>query len=245
LSEARRLYQSPGPQFYPGNTVAPFNVVQKTGQNLALEGAGDANAYNKLIVHPAAERLLNSPDVANNPYVQNMVQAAQQPILQQLTEQVLPQIRTAAAGTGNYGGTKQQLGEAQAVERTARAMGDVASTIMGNAYGQGLGTATSVVGMTPQLMGASLIPGQAYMDVGQQQQAQEQAKINEDLARWQWNQNLPYQKLSEYANAIGGQYGGQGTSKVEATGGTNTQTIAGLLSLVPGLADLLKYLFNW
>lgn len=244
FSEASRLYGSSGPQFYPGSTVAPFTERGLTGQNLLLEGAGDVNAFTKTQAYPTAQKLLGAMDVANNPYVRDYADAATQPIMRQLTEEVLPQIRTSAVGVGGYGGSRQQLGEAQAVERAARAAGETRAGIYGRAYESGLGAAQNTLGMLPTLAASSLTPGQVYSGVGEQEQALDQARINEQMARWNFGQNLPYQKLAEYANAISGSYGGQGTSQVSATG-TAGQTAAGIAAGGLTMIDILRYLFGW
>lgn len=245
MQEASRLYGTAGPRYYPGSTVAPFTERGLTGQNLLLEGAGDINAFTKTQAYPAAQQLLKAYDVANNPFVQSYADAATQPIVKQLTEEVLPQIRTSAVGVGQYGGSKQQIGESQAVERTARAMGDTRAGIFNQAYGQGLQTAQNVLGMAPSLGGLSLIPGQVYSAVGEQEQNLDAARRAEEKARYDYTEALPYQKLAEYANAIAGSYGGTGTSEVKATGSTAGQTAAGGVAAGLTIWDVLRGLFGW
>lgn len=245
LSEASRLYGSPGPQYYPNSTVAPQTTDQLGGQGMLREAAGDVNAFTKTQAYPTAQRHLNASDVANNPYVKAYAEAATRPIMQQFTEEILPNIRTSAVGVGGYGGSRQGIGEALATERVARAMADATSGIYNQAYSQGLQTEQGALSQLPTLAGASMIPGQVLSSIGDVNQAQKQAEIEADKARWDWGQMLPYQKLAEYGSAISGSYGGQGTSEVKATGSTAGQTAAGAVAGGLTLLDLLRSIFNW
>lgn len=237
LNESKSLYQGGGPEFFPGNTVANFTDATNTAHNYLSDTAGKTAQMWDNSVAPAVQTGLNSYDVANNPTVAAMSKAATQPIIQQLNEQVLPNIRTGAVASGTLGGSRQGLAEAQGMERAARAAMDTSAGIYGNAYGQGLNTLSNTLGQMPQIQSMAYQPGNVLQAVGEEQRTLDQAKINEDIARWTYNQQLPYQKLTEFGNMVSKPFGGQATSEVTATGGETSQTIGGVLA---GLGSLLQ-----
>lgn len=243
LSEADRLYNTGGPQFYPGSTVAGFTDAEKQGQASILGNAQKQMNFWDNNVPGAVQVGLNSYDVANNPVVANAAKAATQPIITQLKEEVLPGINSGAISSGGLGGSRQGIAQAQGIERASRAAMDTSAGIYNNAYSQGLQTLSNTLGLMPTLQQASFMPGAAQSAVGAQQREMNQANINEDMARYTYNQNLPYQNLTEYGNTIGKPFGGTSTSSVQATGDSSGQTIGAILAAL-GLGGSIWDLFK-
>ncbi|HEX6824745.1 MAG TPA: hypothetical protein VF077_00400 [Nitrospiraceae bacterium] len=241
LSESQKLYNSEGPSYFPGNTVADFNDKINTGQGYLSETAGQNAAKNDTQIDPATQFGLKAYDVANNPYVTGMAKASTEPIIQQLKEEVLPGLRSGAIATGTQGSSRQGISEAQGMERAARAAMNTQSGIYGQAYGQGLTTMSNTLSQMPALQSMSYQPGQVMTGIGEQQRGLEQAKIDAEIAKHNYNQQLPYQKLVEYGNQVSKPFGGTSTSDVTATGGAN-QTIGGILSGAGSILEILKTL---
>lgn len=118
-------------------------------------------------------------DPSQSPYFQNAVGAATRPMVEQFTQQVIPQLRSGAVQGGTFGGSRRGLAEGMGAEALTRQMGDVASQMGQQAYGQGLQARTAAMGMAPQMMGMGFTPGQMM-----------------EQARWS--------PLQQYAGIIGG-----------------------------------------
>ena len=71
----------------------------------------------------------------------------------------------------------------------------------------------------PSVVASPMTQYQTLFDVGEQQRRQQQAGIEEAIARQQYAENLPLQKLSAYHNLISGNMGGQSTSTARPMGG--------------------------
>jgi hypothetical protein len=69
----------------------------------------------------------------------------------------------------------------------------------------------------------------------------QQALLDDALARWEWEQSLPAAKLSQYAGAIQGSYGGQGTSTSTGEVPGTAQASTGNRILGAGMAGLGTY----
>lgn len=248
LSEGKDLYKGNTPSFYPGSTVAPFDPYQLQGQSSVAGAADSFQGMNKNDVLPAVKYGLNAYDVKNNPVVADYANAAVRPIFQNFTEQMLPAIRSTAVRTGQLGGSKPGLAEAQAAERTARAAGDVTSNIYNNAYNTGVNASQSTLRALPSVQAGLYGPGAALSKVGSERRGLEQAKIGEDIARYEFGQNTPFAKLTEYANLVRSPFGGQSDTTVTGTppdkASQMISLIMGSLSQVPGIIDIFKGIFN-
>ena len=111
---------------------------------------------------------LLSPE--SNPYLAQTAQAAGRPIMQALTEQILPNIRGGAIGAGQFGGSRQGIAEGIASRGALQQLGDISSNIFSQAYGQGLGALGQGLSLAPQTAGLGFLPGQAFQEIGAQQQ---------------------------------------------------------------------------
>ncbi len=238
FKEAANLYNNNTPQYYSGQTQAGFTPDQLTAQqgirDFATQGAPS-------IMNPAMSAYQqgtssNMLDVANNPYVNNMAQAAADRAMGALTPQ-LADIRGGAIMSGGYGGGRQGIAEGNALAGAADSANQAAAQIYGNAYGQGLGHQANTLGMTGGLMGAGMQPYSALGASGGQQQGREQALIQDAMAQQEFEQNLPYQQLQQYQSGITGfspLVGGAG-QKVSTTPGRTPLENMGSLAAMYGL----------
>ena len=205
FDEATRLYNEHTPQYYSGQTQAGFSPDQLTAQqgirDFAVQGAPS-------IMNPAMQAYQqgtssNMLDVANNPYVNNMAQAAADRAMGALTPQ-MANIRSGAIASGGYGGGRQGIAEGTALAGAADSANQAAAQIYGQAYGQGLGHQANTLGQTGSLMGAGFKPYGALGVSGGQQQGREQKLIQDAMAQQQFMQNQPYDKLAKYQQGITG-----------------------------------------
>tara|TARA_R110002051_G_scaffold57090_1_gene105760 strand:- start:2159 stop:2953 length:795 start_codon:yes stop_codon:yes gene_type:complete len=205
FKESANLYNNNTPQYYSGQTQAGFSPDQLTSQqgirDFATQGAPS-------IMNPAMQAYqqgtnANMLDVANNPYVNNMAQAAADRAMGALTPQ-MANIRSGAIMSGGYGGGRQGIAEGNALAGATDSANQAAAQIYGNAYGQGLGHQANTMGMTGGIMGAGFQPYGALGASGQQQQQREQSLIQDAMTQQEFEQNLPYQQLQQYQSGITG-----------------------------------------
>ena len=232
FKESAKLYNQHTPQWYSGQTQAGFSPDQLTAQqgirDFATQGAPS-------IMNPALSAYqqgtsANMLDVANNPYVNNMAQAAADRAMGALTPQ-MANIRQGAIASGGYGGGRQGIAEGNALSGAADAANQAAAGIYSDAYGQGLGHQANTLGMTSGLMGAGFQPYGALGASGGQQQSREQALIQDAMAQQQFEQNLPYDKLAKYQAGITGfspLVGNAGQSVATSPGNSMISNLGGL-----------------
>ena len=238
FEESAKLYNEYTPEYYSGQTQAGFTPDQMTSQqgirDFAIQGAPS-------IMNPAISAYQRGVDpsmldVANNPYVNNMAQAAADRAMGGVYDS-LSNIGHSAIASGGYGGGRQGIAEGNAIAGAADAANQAAAQIYSNAYGQGLGQQRATLGMTGGLMQAGFSPYSALSSSGGQQQQREQALIQDAMAQQEFEQNLPYQQLQQYQSGITGfspLVGGAG-QKVSTTPGRTPLENMGTLASLYGL----------
>ena len=205
FKEAQNLYNTYSPEYYSGQTQAGFSPDQLTAQqgirDFATQGA--PSIMNPALSAYQAGTNANMLDVANNPYVTGMAQAASDRAMGSLQPE-LANIRGGAIMSGGYGGGRQGIAEGTALAGAADSANQAAAQIYGQAYGQGLGHQRGTLGMTGGLMNAGFQPYGALGQSGGQQQAREQQLIQDAQMQHDFEQGLPYDKFNQYQAGIAG-----------------------------------------
>lgn len=214
MADRTNALATQGPQY-----VGPSGYTQQAWNSGAQGAQGMANLL------PTAQGnynfLSNAADVANNPYVQGMLQTNNQQAMDALTRQMLPALQSGAVGVNNLGSSRLALAQGQAIGDTQRSLQQANNQLMMGAYGQGLGAQQNALGQTGALQQSYLAPSQAYQGIGQSQEAYDQARID---APWRHLQNVG--AALQYTNPMGvmsgrgtgTQYGGTGPAGSQNNG---------------------------
>ena len=160
----------------------------------------------------------------------------------QLTGEVLPGIRTAITQNQAGGGTRGDILQANAVAAAQQRISDNLARAEFDAYSQaqnrrmdaaqmGLGAQQAAMGygmsgadatrgalgQYPATLQAPLSMTDAASAVGGQQRAMDQAAIDRDMQRYEYQTQVPITGLQNYLAGISGEYGG--TSQAVGAGG--------------------------
>ena len=156
---------------------------------------------------------------------------------QQLEENLLPGIRQSITQYQPGGGSRGDIVQGLAIDRANQRVSDnIAKAMFGaqteatkrqlaagqmglqaQQYGMGYGlqgadATRGILGQYPSIMGAPIDAYAKLGGVGAQQRAMEQAEIDRDMARYQYQANLPRIGLQNYMAGLSGEYGGQTTT---------------------------------
>lgn len=223
---------------YTGQTIAGTNADQTAAQ----EGyKGQVAGINNLGARAAtAQQFMLDPnqlDPNSNPYIHKSAEDITNLLGRQLTEQILPNVRSGGlAASGPYGGgsTREQGAERLAGETTQRTTGSTLNDLYSRAYSTGLANLNQSIVNNPTVQAQQLFGSDVLGSVGGQQQAQQQAELTDTAGRWNLQQQLPYLRASELMGLAGGLPGGGATSTVT---GANPQAPSVLSSLIGGGAS--------
>jgi hypothetical protein len=261
LERARSLFLTgQQPEFFPGQTY-----VSPSSQTLtALQQQEDiANQQSQLLQQSqqafqsalgqvgqtAAGGFLNA-----NPYQAQMIQAATRPLEQQFSQQVLPGISSLYSKSGRLGSGAMERALGTATEGFGRALGDVTSNIAGTQYQAERGlqqqaqlAQAALAQSAPAIYGQQFLPSQTLAEIGAQREAIASLPLQEQMARFSFGQQLPYQQLQGFLSSVyGSPMGGYGTQTTQTPMTTNRTT--GVLggALAGGLAGYgLNQAFNF
>ena len=218
------------PEFFPGQTyVSPSAATTEAiaqqeaiarQQSPVLQQAQQAyQASLGQVGQTAAGGFLNA-----NPYQQAMMEAATRPLTQQFSQAVLPGISSLYSRSGRLGSGSMERALGTATEAYGRSLGDITANIAGSQYQQERGlqqqaqlAQAQLAGAAPTFYGQQFLPSQTLAQVGAQQEAIAAQPLQEQLARYQFGQQLPYQQLQGYLSSVYGTPLGQyGTSTTNA-----------------------------
>jgi hypothetical protein len=230
FGEAQNIYNQNPSQFYPGQTYSPLNPLQQLGAQEHL-AYGTSPQLQGLIggTQEAYKSMINAPDIMNNPYVQNLTDVTAGRIGEQLREQVMPSIRAGAIGRGQSGSSRHGIAEALAAKSGQQAIADATAQQLSGAYGQGLTQQARGMAFTPQTMGLGFGPAAAITSVGDKYRGETQKALQEDILRWQFAKEAPWEDLGKYQQFIQGQYGGEGTQTSSGGGSGGGFNLAGAI----------------
>lgn len=208
LNEAQTLYQSQNPQYYPGQTwidpSAQTQAALQATQNRALMG-------NPLL--PAAQQqqqnVISGQYLQNNPYFNQALQGAAQASTQQYYD-AINQATSGAARAGRYGSNALQEQQQRAGGQLANALTNQAGQLAYQNYATERGRQEQAAAGAPQLAAADYYDINQLLQAGQMGEGYQQNALEGDVARFNFQQNAPYQKLASYLGAVYGVPGGGG-----------------------------------
>lgn len=204
-----------------GSGVQGFDPLQEQAQQMAVTSAmGGQSDLAKQGMQASNFMMGDVLSPESNPYLAKYMKAATDPIAENLTQNLLPNIRADATKTGQFGGTGRALAEGDAWRQSAKQIGDTSSQIASQGYGQGLQAMQSAVSNLPQTMAAQLMPASTVAAVGEQKQQLAQTILNEIRNRFMQEQTLPYMQGSMIMNALQAIPGG--TSVTTGQGGQSS-----------------------
>jgi hypothetical protein len=242
---ASAWFQSPIPDYYPGQTVAGMNQNQQQGydqQLSALQGVSDQAGG----LFDFFSQYVNDPQTVN-PYLNELVTNYQDQMQRGFNRNVLPALRGNAVGTNAMGSSAQGVAEGLAASDLNRQMSDTVSDLMARTYEADAQRQLNAMGQIPGMVGmqttAQQAPGALTSAWGQQNQALQQARIGGEMDRWNYYRDAPQQKLGFYSNLISGQPASSATDQTQTTqmpsGNFNT-----MLGVGGGLMQSLPNIFN-
>lgn len=174
---------------YGGQRYANLNPTQQQGLNAITQRAtqGSQTVNN-------AEGQLNQIIAGGNtnPFLDSMVDRAQ--------KNVISNFNTGAVNSGSFGNSGLQ-------EQFAQNLGDVATSMYGQAYDQDRARQMQGIGMAQQFGNQAYQDAGQLLNAGQIQQDQAQQGLDFNYQQFQDQQNLPYKQLAAMAGPFGSNLG--------------------------------------
>jgi hypothetical protein len=205
------------PQFFPGQTfvspsqqtldaLAAQEEIARSSQP-ALQGA--QQAYQQAMA--GVGQTAGGAFLGGSPFRDQMIQAATRPLMQQFEQQTLPALQSAFSRAGRYGSGAQTRAIGQAQEASSRAIGDVTSAISAADYArergfqeQALGRQAGLAGLAPEIYQQQFLPSSQLARLGEAREQISSMPLQEDIQRFQFAQQLPYQQFQSFLSGVYG-----------------------------------------
>lgn len=202
------------PQRYGGEQVAGFDPLQRKGQNMAVNTAlGQQTDFVRDAARANDFLMGDIWNPSSNPNLRNAITAATRPITENYKETVLPGIRDEFSVAGQeFGGSRRGVAEGIAGGRYLDSVGDTASKLVQDQYGNNLAANQRAIAMAPQTAASLLQPAQTVSGVGDIRQKMEQALINEAVGGFNFDQNSRFLQSKDILNILSGLPGGTSTT---------------------------------
>ena len=217
LQEAKGLYQSDTPQYYPYQTyVDPSEQTQS-----ALQGIQNrALAGNPLV--PAAQQqqlaTIQGQNLGLNPYFANALQGAAGVATTQFQD-ALSNIASQSSRAGRYGSGAMANLQDRASTNLAKELTARAGELAYQNYAAERAAQERAIQQAPSLAQSDYTDLQQLMNVGQAAESYQQKALESDIGRFEFEQNLPYTKLQSYLSAAYGAPMGQVSTTTSSGGG--------------------------
>lgn len=190
--EAKSIYESDGPNYYPGKQTVGFSPDSQD----AISMQSNRARYGSDLTRASQNQLtdtLRGNYLYGNPGFNSAVQAT--------TDYTLPQVQSKFAGSGR---TNSGLAQ-EAIARTI-------SNAYSGQYGQERENMMKANAFAPNAAQQDYQDIAALRSAGQEVEDKGQDWLSEDVSRYNYNENLPEQKLGNYINALSGSYSGSQSS---------------------------------
>ena len=204
-------------QQFQGSGIAPLTPDQLAAQQKALQ-AGQVGGQLATQAAGTQSQLLDPEfmlNVADNPYLKAANQVTTDMVTRNLNESILPQVRTGAEQAGGAysgGSSRQGIAEGLAIGRTNTGLSDAITKANYDQYQRGVGELGAAVARNPSVQDQQLFDPLTQGAVGAQQQAAEQAKLDEEIRKFYTAQELPMLQAQQLFGLISGMPGGGTTS---------------------------------
>lgn len=206
FDQAQQNYQNNTPQYAPFQTWTPFS-------NQSIQGLGqvqDIAANSQLGFNAAQEanNTLTGQYLDNNPYVDQIVDRT--------AGDITAGVNSMFAGGNRFGSNAQQ-------DTLANAIGDASSNIRYQNYGDERTNMQRALALSGQVDQGQYNGASQLLNVGGMLEGKQNEALQDDVNRWNFEQNQPDLQLKNYMDVISGNYGGQTqTSQSVPTYGGNS-----------------------
>ena len=251
LEEATRQYQTGAPLYFPGQTfVSPSTETEQAllaQRNRAIQGS-------PLNLASQMQQLgtIGGQYLGGNPFFQGVFQPAAQAATQQFN-QAIQDVSSQASRAGRYGsGAMGQLQD-RASMQLANALTGTAGQLAYQNYAAERAAQERAAAMAPSLAATDYGDIAQLAAAGQTREAYEAQRLQDEINRFNYYQNLPQQQLSDFLSAAYGAprgsvvqtpvyssplISGLGGAALGSQLGRNT-SYQGLATTLGGLAGLL------
>lgn len=215
------------PGYFPGSTVATPSANTQAALRALYQRGAAGSPYGKAIMANLGETM-SGTFLGANPYFQQKLEADLKPLTEQFMQDVVPGLTSQFARAGRTGSDAHQDVVMRAVDSLNRAQADAAVKASAGEYdaerSRMLSAAGTAANLFPQLQAADYQDIEAMGQAGAGWDRQNQALIDADIARYNYDTNKDWNYINRYLASLNAGYPGgemSGTVRGSAMPATN------------------------
>lgn len=247
FQQAEALRSTGGPSYYPNATYVPqsgqTSDALAAAENRARTGSPLQAAGNQQMLDTIQGKFL---DPSSNPWLEETYKRAADPMVRAYRDAVSPGTDAKFLGAGRLQSGLYANMKSNQEQDLLRGLGDLGTSIYGGAYESERGRQQEAVGAAPQYAQADYMDADRLANVGQTQESYAYSKLQDDMNRFNYEQQRPWTNLANYKSIIDGSYGRTDTMsqpiyrQPSNTLGTVMGGLGGLGMLAGGLAPFFS-----
>lgn len=207
-------------EFFPESTVVPFAPESQRAMELTAQRAQQGSPLIGAGADTLGATIRGDFLDAGNPYFSGM--------MDRIAGEVRPRIDAQFTSAGRYGSGMH-------AGTTAKALSDAASDLAFRNYSAERGMQQQALGLAPRYAAQDYLDFSMLGQVGGQREGKAQENLADSMARWDFAQREPSQRIGDFMGLIGGGYGGQSTTTTRQSGG---DPLLGLLGAGASIAGM-------
>jgi hypothetical protein len=239
LTEAQKLYQAGGPQYYPGQTYVGPSETTQTGLQALEQRASQGNP----LLGQAQQQLggtISGQYLTGNPFFQGAFAPAAQAATQSF-QKAIGDISSAASKAGRYGSGAMERLQGSASNALAQQLANTAGTLAYQNYADERARQQAATMAAPAMSSADYQDIQNLLAAGQAREGYTGAQTQADIARFNFLQNQPQQNLQNYLSLVYGSPLGRVSTQTQS-GTQDTSALQNLLGVAAVGGGLYKNL---
>jgi hypothetical protein len=248
LTEAQRLYQGGGPQYYGGQTYVSPSQQTQTGLQALEQRASRGNPLTGA-AQSQMQGTIQGDYLSGNPFFQGAFNPAAQAAESKFKD-TLGSIGSAASKAGRYGSGAMSTMQQGASGQFAKSLADTAGNLAYQNYSAERGRQEAATMAAPTMAASDYTDIQNMLKAGQGREAYTGAQQQADISKFNFQQNQPQINLANFLSNVSGNpiSGSQTTGAPQASGWQNllggAATAAGIYKNLGG-AQGLSSIGNW
>ena len=191
-------------QAYGGQRYAGLDPTQQAGLRMVENRAVGGNPTMR-----NAEAGVNQfiQGGQTNPYLDAMVGKAQRSVSDNFNNMVKPQTETSMRQSGSFGNSGLQQTMQNQQKAAGQQMGDIATQMYGNAYGQDQANKMQAIGMAPTFGNAAYQDAGQLLTAGNIRQQAAQNPLDFKYQQFQQAADHPLKQMQATSSVLGGRMG--------------------------------------
>jgi hypothetical protein len=196
LEEAKRLYEGAGPKYYEGqNYVSPSEATQQSLQMAKERALGGS----PLIKAAQQETLDTIAGRGVNPFLAGALEGVNRQAGQDYTKNIQA-LQSAASSRGRYGSAAQGQQEGQAQDIFARNIAEAGNRMAFQSSEAERARQVAASQYAVPMANADYMDIDKLLKIGQIGEGYDKTQLQANMDRFNYEQNLPQMKLSQFAN---------------------------------------------